>query len=195
MSLRSSVLPASALQAKYEWRAPFASKGKLKSDQVTLMRARMAGLAHGAQQAGAGGTLQAEHTARLIEGVGWLAPRSGPQGVQSFQGWQQAWAMHIVVPRCLALCASKARSLSPKPVCVLVAAGVRGRGAWPHSEACGGQAAPGTCAAADWQWLPPGHLDLPLTSPDMWSAPSSSPQTGQHCLIALRPQHCVASKL
>lgn len=47
------------------------------------MRAKTAGLAQGAQHATVGGTLQAEHTARLIEGVGWLAPRSGPTGVHT----------------------------------------------------------------------------------------------------------------
>ncbi|KAK9789958.1 hypothetical protein WJX73_004390 [Symbiochloris irregularis] len=80
---------------------------------------------------------QAEHTARLIEGVGWLAPRSGPS------------------------------------------AAARGRGSLPHAETLGGQAAPGTSAAADWQWLPPGHLDLPLSSADMWSTPASSALTGE----------------
>lgn len=82
VNLLSLILLAPVLQAKYEWRPPLASREKLKSDQVALLRARMANLAQGAQHAAAGGTLQAEHTARLIEGVGWMAPRPGPPGAR-----------------------------------------------------------------------------------------------------------------
>ena len=64
-------------------------------------------------------------------------------------------------------------------VWVLVKAGARSRPALAHSESLASQAAPGTAAAADWQWLPPGHVDLPLSSPDMWQTSALSAIAGK----------------
>lgn len=82
------------MQEKYGWCVP-ATRNKLNAAQLTMIRTQFAALA----QEGTTATtqdpdlaLQTEQTARLIEGVGWMAPRSSSQG-----GSQQQHATPVLL--------------------------------------------------------------------------------------------------